>query len=211
MKKIQKKREELQAKYINASGGFQKGFTLLEMLVVVLIILILIGIMVMSFNFFGRVDGTELVAKSKSVESAVLQVALGDDERAIPGVGVKKRNDKTKFIVVTPDKNTVFDNEKDALVVLEFISGKAGLTVEQLRGLMVPVEEKSVKKSVAGNVDVTDYFVIVKKDQLYTSDVEDYKEYNDELSGLVFSKETVIDSEGKHYNGTSTAKKVVTP
>lgn len=224
MKKLQEKREKLQAKYLKAKG-FQKGFTLFEMLVVILIVLILIGIMVMSFNFFGRVDGTELVAKSKNVESATLQVALGDENRDIPALTIAgdygTAGDKVTRVDATTGKvqalNAIsefdgadfFESETDAKVVIEAIAKKAGLSLDELYGLMRPVDEE-VQKSVAGDVKVEDYVVIVKKAQLYTSDVAAYEGYNDELSGLVFSAKTIIDSEGKYYNGTSTASKTVT-
>lgn len=212
MKKMQKKREELQAKYITASGMFQKGFTLIEMLIVILIILVVIGIMIMSFSFFGRVDGTELIAKSKNVESAVLQVALGDENRDIPalgltgdGVGVGKpvtRADGQVSSAVVKLADSEFTVKKDAEVVITEVAKQAGLGYEDLLGLLRPVDAK-VQKAVAGDVKVENYFVVVKKSQLYDSSVTAYDNYNDELSGLVFSKETIVDSENVYYNGTS--------
>lgn len=215
--KLMKKRKELESKLMNPEKGSQKGFTLMEMLIVVLIIVIIIGIMVISFTFFGRVDGTELTAKSKNVESAVLQVALGDNNRDIPalgitgdGVGVNKKvtrvDDSGKVVAkdatVKFDGDAFFESEDDAKLVIDKVAKQAGLDYDKLLGLLRPVDTK-VQKAVAGDVKASDYVVVVRKSQLYTSKNADYKEYNDELSGLVFSKKTIVDSENKYYNGTS--------
>lgn len=225
MKNLLEKRDSIMNKYKNATG-LQKGFTLLEMLAVVVIIIIVLGIMALNFGFFGKVDGTELAAQSKQVESAVLQSALADPNRDIPGVyieGDKTSGDLDVFdkatrgvlldlndAVVPLKKAVAFENVSDAEQVLTKVSTEYGLTEDALLGLMRPVHVdvenklsgKATLKNTIETTYKTNYYVIVKKSQLYTSDVADYVDYNDGLAGQVFSYKTVVDSDKSYYNGT---------
>lgn len=217
IKKLHKRREDLTAKYMNAQG-FQKGFTLMEMLAVIVIVLILIGIMLFAFNFFGRVDGTELAANSKKVESGVLQNALANAQRDIPGnkiTGdtqdegeiVSRADGKTATELVKFDGASFFDVQDDAEIVLKKVAKDAGLTLDELYGLMRPVD-KGVQSTISGNAKSSDYVVIVKKSQVYKTDSVStgYASYNDSLAGTVFSKTTIKDNDGYYYNGTNKAK-----
>jgi prepilin-type N-terminal cleavage/methylation domain-containing protein len=218
MKKLFDLREKLASKLEKASG-LQKGFTLMEMLAVVFIIIILLALIVIGFSFFGRVDGTELTAESKNVESAVLQVALGNENRDIPAEYLTGDTKATGATEVTRGKQSelnstrveldvdaVFENPTDASKVLTAVAAGVGLDQDRLLGLLRPVLDAKVQKSISGQAKAEEYFVVVKKSQLYdlsvTSLDTDYSDYNDELAGQVFSFKTVIDSDGVHYNGT---------
>ena len=83
--KMLAKRDELKST-LKEKRGLQKGFTLMELLAVLLIVAMLIAVLVMQFSFLGKVDGTELIAESMNVESAILQKALANDKREFPGV-----------------------------------------------------------------------------------------------------------------------------
>jgi prepilin-type N-terminal cleavage/methylation domain-containing protein len=63
--------------------NFKKGFTLIEMLIVVAIIGVLVLIFAPSFNVFNKANGTSLNGKSKSVSNAVFQY-MADNNNAYP-------------------------------------------------------------------------------------------------------------------------------
>lgn len=210
MKKLFNLKAKLDAKYAQASG-LQKGFTLIEILAVVFIIIIILALVVFSFTFFGRVDGTELTAESKNVESAVLQVALADEDRNIPADGNPTRATATNTLAITVT-DADFVNPNDAAVVVEAVAHGldiAGFTGSDLMSLVRPVDAKRVQKSISGNAEAEEYFVILKKSQLYKdAALASLNGYNDELAGQVFSSKTVIDSDGIYYNGTHVVRTI---
>lgn len=248
MLEMLKMRRDALKELVKTEKGLQKGFTLIEMIVVIVIILILLSIAVAAFNFLGQVDGTELGADSKKVETAVVQVSLSDDNRDTPALGItgsaaaitgsgtsavvtetaspgvtdavgldnpitRKGTAgalKVNTALITLPANR-FDSAKDSKVVLEKTAAKYGLTEATLRALLRPVNANKIQKNVAGKADATNYFVVVRKAQLYDTGVtaidNAFSSYNDELANQVFSKETVIDNDGFHYNGTFKAKK----
>lgn len=216
-KKIQEKRESLTAKYMN-STAFQKGFTLMELLIVIAILLILVIITVVSFNVFGRVDGTELNSKSKHVENAVLQTALADAEapaREIPGKDAynKANNSPAQYGGIDATAFTAFfdkDAEKEKLGshVMTQVATAAGISLDELKTLLVEVDTDEVQKNVAGDAKASNYLVVLRKSQLnaVNSKALDDKGYTDTLAGKVFSKDTIKDSDGYYYNGTHKTK-----
>lgn len=225
MLEMLKMRRDALKELMKTEKGLQKGFTLIEMIVVIVIILILLSIAVAAFNFLGQVDGTELQADSKKVETAVVQVSLSDDNRDIPAVGITgdavgagapiTRKGTAGTITVNPALVALpvnsFDSSKDSGVVLAKAAAANGLTEANLRALLRPVNKAKVQKSIAGKADAANYFVVVRKAQLYDTGVAAidtaFANYNDELANQVFSKETVIDNDGFHYNGTFKFKK----
>lgn len=213
--KLKARREALTDKYF-ASKGLEKGFTLMEVMFTILIIIVLIGIMVVAFNVFGRVDGTELNAQSKNIESAALQTALSDTTgipREMPGKDTHDLAASAKQTApVAFDGTAFFDDYSSAKHVLYAMAAKGFPHItdkeEQLKaleGLLAPVEA-DVQKSVAGDAKVTNYVVVVKKSQLYTDAAPVYEKYNDNLAGTVFSKLTIKDNDEFFYNGTNKAK-----
>lgn len=181
----------------------EKGLTLVELLIVLVIVLVLIGIAVVSFNSMARVDGTELVAESKNVESAILQKALASDDRTIPGefterVGTVERD----AVFGTSELSKTFDNPIDASKVIQKVAEDVGLKPEFLVALLKPVK-KEVQSAVGGKAKVENYVVVMRKADIYKDDaLTQYDGYSDELAGKVFSSKTIIDSDGAYYNGT---------
>ena len=213
--KLKERRELLTEKYL-AAKGLEKGFTLMEVIITIGIIIVLIGITVVAFTVFGRVDGTELNAQSKNVESAVLQTALSDADgipREMPGESTHDlAASAKKDTPITFDGTAFFDDYTSAKHVLYALAAKGFPHIsdkeEQLKaleGLLAPVET-GVQKSVAGDGKVSNYLVIVKKSQLYTDAAPAYEKYNDNLAGTVLSKLTIKDNDEYFYNGTNKAK-----
>lgn len=192
----------------------QSGLTFTEMLAVAVVLVIIAAAVVFAlFNSFGKVNGAELNSKSKNVENAVIETVLSDPERNIPAKPVtadgrteltRKNASSTRVKGVSESD---FNNPNDAAVVIESVARSVGLTGADLVELMRPLDDADVKSSLPGNVNAKDYYVVVKKAQLYKDAALDYfdkKGYNDELAGQVFSRDTIIDSKGIYYNGTHT-------
>lgn len=224
--KMMEKRAQLKAT-LSEKKGFQKGFTLIEMLVVLLILAVLIAVLVMQFGFLSKVDGTELIAESKNVESAILQVALSDADRNFPGVStdgvdvgfakvgtaVSKRNNdgaSTDAVALTKDEIIAFmtkngGDSADAKALYTSVVTIAGADVtEDEFAKLVHFVNPKVDKSVAGSAETGDYLVVVKKSQISAEDATNLGDYSDEIAGTTFSNITIKDSDNKIYNGTNT-------
>lgn len=222
LKSMLSKKDRLKERY-KEGNVLQKGFTLVEILAVVVIIIILLALVVASFSFFGRVDGTELMANAKQVESAVLQKSLVDPERAIQGLAVKNdavyvgegedegevptRSNTSEGLVSGVDSGHFHEADQAAYVIDE-LAKTVGLDGEGLVELIRPVDP-AVQGSIAGKAKIEEdsepmYYVVLKKSQLYKGDALDkFKHYNDSLAGVVFSRDTVVDSDNIYYNGSN--------
>ena len=120
--KMLEKRAELTST-LKEKKGLQKGFTLVELLVVLLILAMLIAVLVMQFSFLGKVDGTELIAESKNVESAILQKALANEDREFPGVDDAKKEAERDSTKATGNAKAVAVTEDK---IIEFMVSKGG-------------------------------------------------------------------------------------
>jgi prepilin-type N-terminal cleavage/methylation domain-containing protein len=186
--------------------GNQKGFTLIEILIVVAILASLVLIFSPNFGLFNKADGTALNAKAKSVETATFQYYI-DNETYPYGVapvatdfGAAASSQKLDLLTLVQSANGLG---------LSFVDTEADLN-NFLTNQTVLVDSAALASYVKGSsANLADY-VIVK----YNS--ADAALYNGSLAaltaaeqaeivaidGYILSKETIKDNNGIIYNGT---------
>lgn len=222
-KALKARRDELKNRLVGG-GALQQGLTLVELLVVIVILGVLAAVLIVAFSSaFGKLDGSELQGESRDIERAVIQTALNSDNRDTPALTISGdvgHTAGTPKSIVRTDKDSVldtlnslpdgaFNTEKDASVVLKSVAERNGLTEASLRALLRPVDGAKIKNKLSTNANPSDYYVVVRKYQLYdtsaTAVSTAFKDYNDELANVVFTKDTVVE-DGNYYNGTKKVK-----
>ena len=165
----------------------QKGFTLLEMLIVVAIIGVLVLIFAPSFNVFNKADGTALNGKAKSIETAVFTYEVEND--AYP-VGPVLTTFAADFDGAEADMLALLGDLGLSTVVTD------GPTLDNFISTYVySLDPAEVSKYVKGsNATIGDFYVI----DSYGAPEPEFKA----LDGSILSREIVTDSDGNVYNGT---------
>jgi prepilin-type N-terminal cleavage/methylation domain-containing protein len=186
----------------------KKGFTLIEMLIVVAIIGVLVLIFAPSFNVFGKANGTSLNAKAKSVSNAVFQF-MSDNNNAYPFAaqpvpGTSSTVALTDFTIPADLASLIGSLTAPRLTA---VTDQASLGA-QLLPFVYKIDTAKVGKYLKGSSIATgDYLMVVTDPQntVYSNGIggtEDTRRQQlDALDGTILSKVTIKDSDANYYNG----------
>lgn len=174
----------------------KKGFTLIEMLIVVAIIGALVLVFSPSFDVFKKADGVALNARASSIETAALQYYV--DNSAYPYSATKTTTadfdaNRAKMLTIVKDAMGV-SAVSDATKLDTFLTEN-----------VVKLDTTNLTKYVKGSSADLGEFYIVKVDTagtLYSGATAPQKLEMDAINGYILSKKTVVDAKGVVYNGT---------
>jgi prepilin-type N-terminal cleavage/methylation domain-containing protein len=189
----------------------KKGFTLIEMLIVVAIIGVLVLIFAPSFNVFGKANGTSLNAKAKSVSNAVFQY-MSDNNNAYPVTPLP-----TAAADGAATLATTFGGDVNFTAMMNSANGAGtgakriaavtdGLTLDSefVKPFVYPIDITKIGKYLKGSTLVAGEYLMVIIDPTNaaykTRNIPSQPQY-DALDGTILSKATIKDSEGNFYNG----------
>lgn len=187
----------------------KKGFTLVEMMIVVAILATLVLISTPSFNIFKKADGTAVNAKAKNIETAMFVHDIETGGEAYLGT-----------LLLDVDANLDFFNDNfsgtraDFVTILQNEYGLTGITDTELDAFISEHVKTITKAEITPHIkgsssDIDNYYVIDINTAAasYTGYSTDVAEL-DAVDGYVLSKDVIKDKNGSIYAGTM---KYVTP